>query len=391
MERLAVFNHLRGLLGQAEGPSDADLLARFADRRDGDAFAELVRRHGPMVLGVCRRVLGNPHDAEDAFQATFLVLARKAAAVRRSCPTPAGWLHGVANRTALKSRNAAVVRRAKERTAAGMRELVWNPVDPAPDLRGVLDAELAGLPDRYRLAVVLCDLEGLSRAEAAGRLGWPEGTLSGRLARARSLLARRLSKYGLAAAGVALTGVSARSGLAAVSQPLIESTSQAAVLVAAGHTAAGVVPVAALELSRGVLSAMFASKLKVAVAGVMVVTTVAWTGAAGSWPAASAGPQDPPAKAGKATRDADADRIAQLERERDALKKQLANALDRLVALEEQVRVEQAQRRAQSDQLAALGLSRSSVTPNPPRPAGSRPTWPVSRLRTAAGRRRGPR
>src|SRR5439155_15066303 len=159
-------------------------------------FAALILRHGPLVLGVCRRVLRDPHGAEDAFQATFLVLARKARWVRRHCPVLGNWLYGVAYRTALEARRAAAVRRDRERRAAEMRTSA-TPADRSPaDLREVLDRELAALPAAYRAAVVLCDLEGLPRKDAALRLGWPEGTLSGRLARARSLLAARLSKHG---------------------------------------------------------------------------------------------------------------------------------------------------------------------------------------------------
>lgn len=250
------------------------------------------------------------------------------------------------------------------------------PDDDRTDLRDALDHELALLPDPYRAAVVACELEGLSRAEAARRLGWPEGTLSCRLARARKLLAERLSKYGPSVAGAALVGTTPSVGSA-----LVESTARAAVLVSAGHSVAGMVPAAVLELSHGVMKAMFVSKLKGAVAGLMVLTAVAWSGAAGTWSTAAAGPQDPPpGKSGggkQATRDRDADRIAQLERERDALKKQLANALDRLVALEEQVKEERAARARADGFRSTYGLS----TPAPaasetPRYTGTTPSQP---------------
>jgi RNA polymerase sigma factor (sigma-70 family) len=186
---------LRTLLRPSE--PDADLLAWFIADRDAEAFAHLVGRHGLMVLAVCRQVLGCAHDAEDAFQATFLVLARRAGAVGRR-PLLANWLYGVAYRTALEARRAAAARRAKEQRATAMRDTTVVPDSSEPDLHEVFDRELAALPEVYRAAVVVCDLEGLSRSEAAERLGWTEGTLSGRLARARALLARRLAGYGLA-------------------------------------------------------------------------------------------------------------------------------------------------------------------------------------------------
>ena len=192
-----IIHRVRHLLVRADRSTDAELMARFIADHDADAFALLVRRHGPMVHGVCRRVLRAHADADDAFQATFLVLARRAASVRPRSLL-ANWLYGVASRTALAARRAAAVRRLKEQTAAGMR--VEAPAGEAPpdELREVVDRELSALPDAYRAAVVLCDLEGMSRRDAAARLGWPEGTLSGRLARARSLLASRLSRRGLA-------------------------------------------------------------------------------------------------------------------------------------------------------------------------------------------------
>src|SRR5262249_18368629 len=152
------------------------LLECFHARRDEAAFEELVRRHGPMVLGVCRRVLGNHHDAEDAFQATFLVLARKGASLRTR-QLVGNWLHGVAYRTALRAKAMIAGRQRHEQRA---REFA-RPEPPADDgwqeLLPVLDWELDQLPERYRVALVLCDLEGVTRREAARQLGVPEGTL----------------------------------------------------------------------------------------------------------------------------------------------------------------------------------------------------------------------
>src|SRR5689334_21160533 len=148
----ATCRRLRDLLRSPE--PDADLLARFATDRDAEAFAHLVRRHGPMVLSVCRRVLRHEQDAEDAFQATFLVLARRAAAVSRR-HLLANWLYGVAYRISLDARRASAVRREREQWAAGS-EAVVTPGGPEPDLREILDRELAALPEVYRAAVVVC-------------------------------------------------------------------------------------------------------------------------------------------------------------------------------------------------------------------------------------------
>ena len=174
--------------GPAAAPGDAELLARFVAARDGEAFAALVARHGPLVWGVCRRLLADPRDAEDAFQAAFLVLARRAAAVR-----PAGalaaWLHGVARRVALKARAAAARRRPRQPgpLAADPPDRRPEPLDElsARDLLAVIDEEVARLPAGYRLPVVLCYLEGRTQDEAARLLGWTAGTLRGRLDRGR--------------------------------------------------------------------------------------------------------------------------------------------------------------------------------------------------------------
>src|SRR5262245_36421984 len=180
--------HLRNVLVEqdAAGVTDGDLLTRYVRHRDEAAFAALVCRHGPMVLAVCRRVLHNPHDAEDAFQATFLVLVRKASAVR--CPGLVGnWLYGVAYRTAQHARRALLKRRTREAEVVPRAEA---PHDAWTDLRDLLDEELERLPDRYRAAVVLCDLEGATGKEAAVHLGLPAGTVASRLARGRALLAK---------------------------------------------------------------------------------------------------------------------------------------------------------------------------------------------------------
>src|SRR5262245_62156620 len=159
-----VIRHLcRAVLQDGAGLTDAELLGRFVEQRDEAAFAALVRRHGPMVLGVCRRVLGGSHpDAEDAFQVTFLVLLHKAGRVRPR-ERLGSWLHGVAYRAALKARAAAARRRARERPLADLPEPALAERAGGCDLGLLLDQELSRLPDKYRAAVVLCDLEGKTR------------------------------------------------------------------------------------------------------------------------------------------------------------------------------------------------------------------------------------
>src|SRR5262245_26410923 len=192
-----VLEFLRSVAGTAAGASGADcaLLVRFATQRDEAAFTTLVEWHGPMVLGVCRRVLGSLHDAEDAFQATFLVLARKAAGGFRP-RTLATWLHAVALRTALKARTAHARRRAREREAARMP--IAQPAErTTADIGAVLDEEIARLPAKYRQAFILCHLEDKTNEEAAVLLGCPKGTVCSRLSWARERLRSRLVRRGL--------------------------------------------------------------------------------------------------------------------------------------------------------------------------------------------------
>jgi RNA polymerase sigma factor (sigma-70 family) len=278
-----VLEHLRGALRLREeaGLRDDQLLGRFLAVRDEAAFAALVRRHGPMVLGVCRRVLGHAQDAEDAFQATFLVLVRKAGAVVPR-ERVANWLYGVAYQTALKARAVARRRRGREKQVPEMPEPPAREQLPGTDLRPLLDRELSGLPEKYRAAVVLCDLEGKTRKEAARQLGWPEGTLSGRLARARRLLARRLTRRGVALSGGSLAaGWAAGAAAAAVPQALVAGTVRAGTLLAAGQTAAaGAVAPQAAALAEGVLKAMLLTKLKVA-AAVLLIAGLVGAGAVG--------------------------------------------------------------------------------------------------------------
>jgi RNA polymerase sigma factor (sigma-70 family) len=184
------------------------LLQHFLSQRDESAFAALVERHGPMVLGICRSVLRDAHDAEDVCQATFLVLARKASSIRRPASL-ASFLHGVAYRLALKARSAArrAPGRPPDRPAPGpMDELTWR------ELRQALHDELQALPERYRLPLVLCYLEGKTMADAGRLLRCPTGTVKGRLARARDLLRQRLRRRGLlCAAGLPLRPAGTRA------------------------------------------------------------------------------------------------------------------------------------------------------------------------------------
>src|SRR5262245_8634066 len=169
-----VIQHLRKavLLRDGGGLTDGQLLGCFLDHRDEAAFAALVKRHGPMVWGVCRRLLPH-HDAEDAFQATFLVLVRKAASVVPR-EMVANWLYGVAHQTALHSRRTSARRRTRERQVTQMCEPAVAGEDLWHDLQPLLDQELSRLPDKYRVAIVLCDLEGKTRKEVARQVGCPE-------------------------------------------------------------------------------------------------------------------------------------------------------------------------------------------------------------------------
>src|SRR5262245_30686884 len=162
--------------------TDRQLLEDYVLRHDEAALEALVRRHAPMVWGVCRRTLFDHHDAEDAFQATFLVLVRRAGSIA-SPELLAGWLYGVACQTALKARAAAARKRGREKLMAELPEPAAPPGPAANDLQTYLDGELKSLPDKYRAAIVLCDVEGKTRREAARELDWPEGTVAGRLAR----------------------------------------------------------------------------------------------------------------------------------------------------------------------------------------------------------------
>ena len=251
-----VLDQLR--LGDGGGLTDAQLLSRFLDGGEEAAFAALVRRHGPMVLGVCRRVLGHLQDAEDAFQATFLVLARKATSVVRR-EAVAGFLYGVAYRTDLHARAKALKRRKAERQVGTMPDPAIAPAE-VQDWRPVLDREMSRLPEKYRAALLLCELESRPRREAARQLGLPEGTLASRLARARRLLAARLARCGVTLSGGALAAVLMEGARAAVPAPWVGATAKAAALVAAGQAAAAATPAALLM--REVLGAMSMAKLK---------------------------------------------------------------------------------------------------------------------------------
>ena len=274
-----VLGHLRRLLGThtADEQTDGQLLERFLVRRDETAFTALVRRHGPLVLGLCRRLLGNTHDAEDAFQATFLVLVRRAGSLDRR-GSVAGWLYGVAYRVAVRTRAQAARRRAHERQARPMQPTATVPDPDMYEVRQILDEELSRLPEKYRSPIVLCYLEGKTHAEAARQLDWPLGTVRGRVARARDLLRGRLVRRGVTLPAGLFAAILAPSAVsAAVPTALAESTVEAALLVVAGKAATGALSVQAATLGDAVLKEMFLAKLKV-VMMVLLAVGVATTG-----------------------------------------------------------------------------------------------------------------
>jgi RNA polymerase sigma factor (sigma-70 family) len=273
----SVLQYLRQVLDRqaaGDGP-DGELLERFASQRDEAAFTALMRRHGPMVLGVCRRVLHDSHDADDAFQATFLVLVRKAGSLRRP-ELLANWLYGVAYRTAMDARSAALRRQKHERQAMKIPVLEESSEPVWRELRPVLDAELSCLPEKYRVPLVLCYLEGKTKEQAAKELGWPEGTVSGRLARARDLLRTRLERRGVTLpAGVLATVLAQNAAEAMVPAALMLSTTKAALIIAASKAAAAsVLSTQVAALMEGVLKAMFWKQLRIGITALMAASIV---------------------------------------------------------------------------------------------------------------------
>ncbi len=287
------------LAGAAADRTDGQLLGAFVADRDADAFAGLVRRHGPMVLGVCRRVTGDHTAADDAFQAVFIVLARRANAVKPR-EQVGNWLYGVAYRTALKARAVLARRRSREKQVDVMPEPHLSDAALAEwaDLQPVIDEELARLPDKLRLPVVLCDLEGRAQRDVAKQLAIPPATLATRLATARRTLAARLTKRGVTLSGGALAGLLATHGTAtAVPYSLAHGVARAAEAVAGGNLVSALVSAHAVQLSEGVMRMMLLSKLK-AVA-VTALTALALSGGLGLglMPAYASGTGDDPAQA----------------------------------------------------------------------------------------------
>jgi RNA polymerase sigma factor (sigma-70 family) len=281
-------------LASAQDAADRDLLERFVNSQDEEAFDALMQRHGPMVLGVCRRLLHDAHEAEDAFQATFLVLVYKARSISRP-ELLAPWLHGVAYRTAARPRHAAR-RRAREREPAPMQdgdpatEVMWS------ELRLVLDEELGRVAQKYRAPLVLTYLEGKTTEEVARLLGCPKGTVKSRLARGRDRLRARLVRRGIDLSASALGLVLVEKALPAVVPTAVAAgTLQAAALTVAGQAVAGAIPARVVALTKGVLREMFLSKVKVVAAGLLaMIVAVAIFVAGGQWVLA-----DKPAAAGK--------------------------------------------------------------------------------------------
>ncbi len=264
-------------VGTVGGLTDAQLIERFTTRRDEAAdlaFRALVERHGPMVLRICRGMLRDAHDADDAFQATFLVLVRRAGSlwVRDSLGP---WLHQVAFRTASCARSAAALRRRHE---LGLTELAARPLQQceADDLAVVVQEEVARLPERYRAAVVLCLLEGLTPEQAARHLNYPAGTVHSRLARGRERLRGRLTRRGLAApAGLMTVGWAGNGVSAAVPPALADLTIRAALRLGVGQVSAGAVPASVAALMGTILRTMLMAKIRVTAALLLVLGVVA--------------------------------------------------------------------------------------------------------------------
>ncbi|MBY0526915.1 MAG: sigma-70 family RNA polymerase sigma factor [Gemmataceae bacterium] len=275
-----VLRQLRRLVGApaAADASDGQLLERFVAQHEESAFATLMQRHGPLVLSVCRRLLTDANDVDDAFQATFAVLVRRAASLKRE-GSLGSWLYVVAQRVALKARANAARRRSRETQAEDMAQATepsceFDPQTAAArrELRLVLDAEVSLLPEKYRAPVVLCYLEGKTNEEAARELGYPIGSMSWRLDKGRELLRQRLVGRGLAlSAGAMLASLAASTATAAVPVTLGDATLKAALLLAAGNAAAGALSAPATALADNIVHGMVVAKARFALVVVLLL------------------------------------------------------------------------------------------------------------------------
>jgi RNA polymerase sigma factor (sigma-70 family) len=337
----------------SDGPaaiSDAELLERFAQRRDEAAFELLVWRHGPMVLALCQRLLHQEQDAEDAFQATFLTLVRKAGSIQKK-ESLASWLYKVAYRIAcrVRSRKPVPAQSAMTEQPAPPTEMeaVWR------DLRTVLDQELAGLPESSRRPIVLCYLEGKTHEEAARMLGCPTGTVAARLSRARERLRLRLTRRGWTLSAPLLAAVLADKAVAsAITPELVHHTVQSALVYATGKSAASVLSLKAVALTEGVLRMMWLSKLRIVAAMFLAVALVgagiglavweSWAGEApGPNPVTRAVPPAAQAKAQTPAGQAEGDAKAEVVKLRDELAKlraDLDSALSEIKTLKNALR-----------------------------------------------------
>jgi RNA polymerase sigma factor (sigma-70 family) len=258
-----ILDQIRRLTLRDRESGDAELLGRFRHDQDEAAFEELLRRHGPMILGVCRRVLRNDHDIEDAFQATILVFVRKIGSIN-SGKSLANWLYGVAYRTALHARSRSIKDRMRDRRVAIE---VAGQAQSSNEMDSAIDEELNRLPERYRLPILLCELQGKTHKDAASTLGWPEGTLSVRLMRGKQMLSKRLTRRGLAPA--ALLALASTEATAGVSRTRLHSAFDAAKNGFASPNG----PIN--ELADGVLRMISLNKLKtIGVSVVAIVVTI---------------------------------------------------------------------------------------------------------------------
>ena len=258
--------------GTMTGVGESQLLERFLAHADQAAFETIVRRHGPMVLAVCRRILSDPNDIDDAFQATFLVLVKKARSIRNHAVLGT-WLHGVARRVAVRGQSDSRRRQAREHGGSDMT--AWQDPrasdDDAAELWAILDEEVTRLPERYRSALVLCDLQGQTHEQAAAQLRCPVGTVKSRLARARDRLRSRLARRGIVSSAAILASALAPEPASAVTTELLASTLGAAArFLANREVAAGAVSVAIASLVDGTLRSMSMSALK---SGIVILTT----------------------------------------------------------------------------------------------------------------------